>query len=793
MSGKIVDHPLKVDLHIHSAASRHKDGALVKNGTVENVGILVSALERYGVNAAAITDHDCFSFDMYSTFLAAAGKSPVLEKVFPGVEFTVMFDGATGKRPIHLVTLFEDSDIDAVRRIAGCIPWKGGGPDYDEQNAFSEDKYWSIIRDIGLDIVVIAHQKESLTSSSVRKNDANSLGQDKFNEFLFLDYFEAYEYRNKKNELFNKKYVYEKDQRDALRFITGSDCHEWSAYPEHKAGESHPFKHTHLKCLPTFRGLAMAVTDVGRIRTTDGFFAVSHPLESIDLVVEGKSVSVPLLPGINAIIGDNSIGKSCLVNALMDFREVSATDKRGYEKYLRDKDVEVVTRIDEGDIAKYDGQDAIRDFFANLSEKSENDLLAKHFPENTEVEVARKRVKTEIARYAGAVEKACEYAGAVDELPVLAFPQAENLENPINLAVLNNLDVHPKERQGELVAAIAKISQDISAVVEDYAKELTKEDREDLDRALEALKRVETRHRKVLSQITLENCIINCVSSNAKAMGGRIRKVATDAQNLRSEFSSRKADVCSAVVGAIKSGASVRGYGFSFEPVRIKPVLNPVGPYHFVAKASIDELGPKYLRELAGNIIGKRKNVDPSDCSYSRLKDAIKKYPEDDSRKPTEVLKERMESQLDKELCQVRTINGAGDDPDKELSRGLNARMYFALLADERLGSGMYIVDQPEDQISQRAIKKSVLSDFRDIAQARQVLLITHNPQFIVNLDVDNVIFLGKSGESLRVRSGALEYENEEENYTILDIVAENIEGGMETIRRRMKRYEKAN
>ena len=106
------------------------------------------------------------------------------------------------------------------------------------------------------------------------------------------------------------------------------------------------------------------------------------------------------------------------------------------------------------------------------------------------------------------------------------------------------------------------------------------------------------------------------------------------------------------------------------------------------------------------------------------------------------------------------------------------------------MGDGIYIVDQPEDQISQKAIKESVLGEFRDIASSRQVILITHNPQFIVNLDVDNVIFIGRDGDKLYIRSGALEYEADD--YSMLETVAENIEGGLETIQRRMKRYEKA-
>ena len=41
------------------------------------------------------------------------------------------------------------------------------------------------------------------------------------------------------------------------------------------------------------------------------------------------------------------------------------------------------------------------------------------------------------------------------------------------------------------------------------------------------------------------------------------------------------------------------------------------------------------------------------------------------------------------------------------------------------------------------------------------------------------------------VQSGALEYECED--YKILDIVAKNIDGGLDSIQKRWKRYEKVN
>ena len=49
---KIVKTGLKIDLHIHSAASAHKDGVKVKNNTLENIGILIEKLNDNEVKAS---------------------------------------------------------------------------------------------------------------------------------------------------------------------------------------------------------------------------------------------------------------------------------------------------------------------------------------------------------------------------------------------------------------------------------------------------------------------------------------------------------------------------------------------------------------------------------------------------------------------------------------------------------------------------------------------------------------------------------------------------------------------
>lgn len=71
----------------------------------------------------------------------------------------------------------------------------------------------------------------------------------------------------------------------------------------------------------------------------------------------------------------------------------------------------------------------------------------------------------------------------------------------------------------------------------------------------------------------------------------------------------------------------------------------------------------------------------------------------------------------------------------------------------------------------------------------KQIIFVTHNPLLVVNLDVDNVIFLKNMNGNIEASSGCLEFEDSTIN--ILDTIAENMDGGKDTIERRLKVYGK--
>ena len=210
----------------------------------------------------------------------------------PGVEFSVVFED----KVIHIIVVFDDTQEEKLKDIQKILFNGKNSPDYDDtdKQAYTEKRFLEIIKKIDLSNIMIAHQKGTLSSEKkARKNDVLSLGKEKLEELVFVDYFDSFEFKDRKNEIFNKNYLEKNKQKfkkNDIRFITGSDCHDWNNYPE-----DDDFKYTYLKCLPTFRGVSMAVTNYTRIKYVNSFFAASNKvIENIELTVDGDKKQIEL-------------------------------------------------------------------------------------------------------------------------------------------------------------------------------------------------------------------------------------------------------------------------------------------------------------------------------------------------------------------------------------------------------------------------------------------------------------------------------------------------------------------
>ena len=138
------------------------------------------------------------------------------------------------------------------------------------------------------------------------------------------------------------------------------------------------------------------------------------------------------------------------------------------------------------------------------------------------------------------------------------------------------------------------------------------------------------------------------------------------------------------------------------------------------------------------------------------------------------------------EISDIATSSGIGNTP------GEISLMYYKFITEENDNDfDVLIIDQPEDDINPNRIKNHLNTYLNSIKDKKQVIIVTHNPLLVVNLDVDNVIYLNKINNRIEVKNGALEYENKEKDFSILDLVKENLDGGYDAIERRLKAYDR--
>jgi energy-coupling factor transporter ATP-binding protein EcfA2 len=103
------------------------------------------------------------------------------------------------------------------------------------------------------------------------------------------------------------------------------------------------------------------------------------------------------------------------------------------------------------------------------------------------------------------------------------------------------------------------------------------------------------------------------------------------------------------------------------------------------------------------------------------------------------------------------------------------------------------IVDQPDENLDNESIYKLLTRYFRDAKKRRQIILITHNPNLVVNADSEQIIIANciRRDDGLphiRYASGSLE-NTAEDGSGIREQTCRILEGGTEAFRKRELRY----
>lgn len=98
-------------------------------------------------------------------------------------------------------------------------------------------------------------------------------------------------------------------------------------------------------------------------------------------------------------------------------------------------------------------------------------------------------------------------------------------------------------------------------------------------------------------------------------------------------------------------------------------------------------------------------------------------------------------------------------------------------------GEEPIILDQPEDDLDNELIYKLIVAQLRSNKQRRQVIVVTHNPNIVVNGDAELILVMDfRAGQCVLTHAGSLQTD------AIRNEVCNVMEGGPEALRKRYRR-----
>jgi ABC-type lipoprotein export system ATPase subunit len=768
--GEVLNTVIKFDLHIHSKASEYKESAgIVDQSTKENIGVLLSQLNQHNVALFSITDHNRFDPELYieiNTILAQKSHPyPNVKAVLAGIEFDVRLD--EGMEKCHIITIFDTkNETDKLRQIKTGLRTNLLT---DIQGAYTRKEFEDILKAIGLNTILIASQRKDIHNQSGKHNSLSDSAVD-VEQIIRLGYINALEFQKPKVEgiLLNNL----KEFLLPVPLFSGSDCHDWTCYPYHdQQNQNKEFHHSKAKILPTFKGLLMAVTSPEtRFNRSEN----NNPS-----VIDGfvlKDQKLPLINGINAIIGENGSGKTTLlklINGKMSEAHVKKLVRDNVLKVDSSVDPQKVRYIEQGQIIKKFNE---RTLFAAGDESNFKELDSTPFREaySTYSDALKKGIE--------ALIKKQETLNSLSKRSI-TFEEGMIVKNYyVDITGNGNFESmdNPHESARKDIKSLLKKVK--SLLGNDYFKSY-KNQLEQVVKELSSINDdIERKWRMVNYEANVKNIMHGCINDYLR----KVKENSSAKDREIKEYNKKKRQVIDSVVTAIK--ASVEEIAWPDVPPILEGVTkNPKQGFYFNRETTYN--GISMLDSFFSKMFVKEyKNVEKLQTinSFDQYAHALRNCTS------TSDINNKWTENFEKFISDaIKTNDYIMDGADQQIGNTLGemSLSYYKFFTQDDQDWRVLIVDQPEDNISNNNISQKLIVYFDVIRDEKQIIFVTHNPLLVVNLDVDNVIFIKNNNGDLSASNGCLEYEDGQTD--ILEIIAQNMDGGKETIEKRLKVYGK--
>ena len=140
-------------------------------------------------------------------------------------------------------------------------------------------------------------------------------------------------------------------------------------------------------------------------------------------------------------------------------------------------------------------------------------------------------------------------------------------------------------------------------------------------------------------------------------------------------------------------------------------------------------------------------------------------------------------SSFRKKFWRVLTSSKFKNKEIYQLSVGQRGTFYVCLKLATDPFLKPFIFDQPEDDLDNDFIMHHLVPIFKKIKKYRQVIIVTHNANLVVNSDAEQVIIATNENEILNYKSGSIE------NTPIRKEICKILEGGEDAFTKREQKY----
>lgn len=763
---------INVDLHIHSEASAYKEGkikkrdgseiGIVDDSTVKNIDIILNKLDSNFINLFSFTDHNRFDSNLYKIAQRKIKEKnrEHLKNIVAGVEFDVKFEQA--KKSCHIITIFDtknDGDLDKISKEIEADKL------LDKSDVYTLSRFEMLMKKINLNTIFIACQRKALDNPNGGTNSISNSINDIY-EFLKVGFISALEYQKSNVEGMLKENL--KDFPKEIGLVCGSDCHQWSVYPKHDELENNPNKKWYfsIKALPTFLGLLLSLS------SPKTRFSRANNYNNYIHYFTYENQQIPLSSGINAIIGENGSGKSTLLSLLSNEKLLK------YQKeLLKNSKIEF----------NQDNSNEVKSVMQNEIIKRNNNTNNNLFKDekfndidNSKFEDLIKNYSSQLFKYIKTNINYYKKSNLMNDIKIQLDP-VKYYKNTYYIRVnLENFSVQSDIYKNH----IDSLKSLLDGIKKEYEASIYNEEaKTNLKTAYSLILKIHNDFVIEYKKYLLESETINIIIEKAKSYNNNIINLSVEedksAEQYRNGIYNFKKDIIS----------FYKKYIFSTHEIPKWNSLKNIGSsnkkengYIFIKKAKYfqkEGLNEELLNSIfnkSSQSIEEIKKIKTENEFISAITGANKDNYERKYNENVEKFISQNE-QNDYEVMEAASNNKMGN------TLGEKSLVFYKYITFEEAKYNILFIDQPEDNISNAKIYSNLILYLNNLRDNKQIIFVTHNPLLVINLDVDNVIFLSNKNNKIDLDSGCIEQEG---NLTKISTL---LDGGKETIEKRLKLY----